>query len=101
MINQSMAAFTSITANCARCHSHKFDPIPQEDYYALQAVFSGVLKGDIVYDTDLSPRESESDLLRCIKRPSLAIRPSCSFQNELRCLPIGGKADRTQPFDPT
>ena len=45
-----MSAFTSTTANCARCHAHKFDAIPQEDYYALQAVFAGVGKGDISYD---------------------------------------------------
>ncbi|MDA1230424.1 MAG: DUF1553 domain-containing protein, partial [Planctomycetota bacterium] len=34
------------------CHAHKFDPITQEDYYALQAVFAGVLKGDIPFDHD-------------------------------------------------
>lgn len=50
MVTQTMAAFVSTTANCARCHTHKFDPITQEDYYALQAVFAGVGKGDIEYD---------------------------------------------------
>jgi hypothetical protein len=29
-----------LTLNCARCHSHKFDPIPQEDYYRLMAVLT-------------------------------------------------------------
>jgi hypothetical protein len=29
-----------LTINCARCHSHKFDPIPQDDYYRLMAVFT-------------------------------------------------------------
>jgi hypothetical protein len=29
-----------LTVHCARCHSHKFDPIPHEDYYRLLAVFS-------------------------------------------------------------
>src|SRR5205085_1197317 len=29
-----------LTLNCARCHSHKFDPIPQEDYYRLMAIFT-------------------------------------------------------------
>src|SRR5262249_59799525 len=29
-----------LTLNCARCHSHKFDPIPQEDYYRLMALFT-------------------------------------------------------------
>ncbi len=52
MLTQTMAAFVSTTANCARCHAHKFDPIAQEDYYALQAVFSGIVKGDIRYDAD-------------------------------------------------
>src|SRR5260221_399527 len=30
----------SLTVNCARCHSHKFDPIPQRDYYRLMALFT-------------------------------------------------------------
>lgn len=52
MVNQTMSAFTSTTANCARCHAHKFDPISQEDYYALQAVFAGVVEGNITFDED-------------------------------------------------
>ena len=32
-------AFLGITAACARCHDHKFDPIPQKDYYALAGIF--------------------------------------------------------------
>ncbi|MBI2425605.1 MAG: PSD1 domain-containing protein [Candidatus Hydrogenedentes bacterium] len=52
LVTQCTAAFLGSTANCARCHDHKFDPIPQEDYYALQAVFAGVLKGDVAYDAD-------------------------------------------------
>ncbi len=30
-----------LTMKCARCHSHKYDPIPQRDYYRLMAVFQG------------------------------------------------------------
>ena len=51
LVAQTMTAFVSTTANCARCHNHKFDPIPQSDYYALQAVFSGITKGDRSYDS--------------------------------------------------
>ena len=29
----------AMTVGCARCHNHKFDPIPQKDYYRIQAVF--------------------------------------------------------------
>ena len=31
--------FLGLTIGCAQCHDHKFDPIPQADYYALQGVF--------------------------------------------------------------
>jgi hypothetical protein len=35
------AAFLGITLGCCRCHDHKTDPIPTEDYYRLQAAFVG------------------------------------------------------------
>lgn len=33
--------FMGLTVSCARCHDHKFDPIPIEDYYALAGIFNG------------------------------------------------------------
>src|SRR5207244_183964 len=35
------SAVLGLTLKCARCHSHKFDPIPQRDYYRLVDVFKG------------------------------------------------------------
>ena len=32
-------AFMGVTVACARCHDHKFDPIPQSDYYAMAGIF--------------------------------------------------------------
>ncbi len=49
MVSNTMSTFTSLTVHCARCHDHKFDPIPQRDYYRLQAVFAGVERGDRSY----------------------------------------------------
>ena len=37
MLGSSLFA---LTVNCSRCHSHKFDPIPQRDYYRLMALFT-------------------------------------------------------------
>lgn len=37
------SAVMGLTLECARCHGHKFDPIPQRDYYRLAAVFKGAL----------------------------------------------------------
>ncbi len=42
IVNTTGTAFLGLTTGCARCHNHKFDPILQTDYYALQAVFAGV-----------------------------------------------------------
>jgi hypothetical protein len=38
--------FLGLTLNCARCHAHKFDPIPQQDYYRVKAALEGVRPGD-------------------------------------------------------
>jgi len=34
------ATFLGLTMECARCHDHKFDPLPTKDYYRLQAIFA-------------------------------------------------------------
>ena len=52
MVATVMSTFVSTTVHCARCHDHMFDPITQADYYALQAVFAGVDKGERTYDAD-------------------------------------------------
>jgi len=53
--------FLGITINCARCHAHKFDPIPQSDYYRVKAVFEGVRYGDrpILTPSELQTRRDE------------------------------------------
>ena len=45
LITATSGAFLGMTINCARCHHHKFDPIPTEDYYRLRAAFEGVTHG--------------------------------------------------------
>jgi len=47
VIDSELEVLTSsimgLTLKCAKCHSHKFDPLPQRDYYRLAAVFKGAL----------------------------------------------------------
>ncbi len=52
MVATAINTLVSTTAQCARCHDHKFDPIPQEEYYSLQAVFAGVDRADRPYPGD-------------------------------------------------
>jgi mono/diheme cytochrome c family protein len=49
MVANTIGTFTSVTVHCAQCHNHKFDPVPQEDYYALQAVFAALDRADKKY----------------------------------------------------
>src|SRR5438132_8908574 len=46
MVSNTVSTFLSLTVHCARCHDHKFDPIPRREYYGLQAVFAGLDRGD-------------------------------------------------------
>ncbi len=45
-VDVTTRGFLGLTAACAQCHDHKFDPIPTKDYYALQGVFSSVKRAE-------------------------------------------------------
>ncbi|MCP5119138.1 MAG: DUF1549 domain-containing protein, partial [bacterium] len=38
--HSTVNTFLGLTMGCAKCHDHKFDPLPQSDYYRVQAVFA-------------------------------------------------------------
>ncbi len=53
-----------ITLGCARCHDHKFDPLSQRDYYAMQGFFAGVEYGDRpIKDASFGVREAQAKVL--------------------------------------
>jgi hypothetical protein len=54
-------AILGLTLGCARCHDHKFDPVPQRDYYALAGIFSSTVTLD---DRLGGAKEDESDWSR-------------------------------------
>jgi len=64
MVTTVMQTFASTTVQCARCHYHKFDPIPQQDYYSLQAVFAGVDRANRTYDDDPRVHRRRQELLK-------------------------------------
>ena len=57
-----------ITVGCARCHNHKYDPIPQRDYYRLSAILQGA------YDPYewKGPKKRELDLATEAERKAVA-----------------------------
>ena len=64
MVSTTSSAFLGLTVGCARCHDHKFDPVPQQDYYQLTAVFAGVQHGErtLVMPEDPSREQHVIDL---------------------------------------
>jgi mono/diheme cytochrome c family protein len=62
MVSNTVGTFMSLTVHCAQCHNHKFDPITQEDYYGLQAVFAAIDRTDRRYDTDALTAKRRADL---------------------------------------
>ena len=63
MVTNTLQTFCSLTVQCAQCHNHKFDPIPQEDYYRLQAVFAAIDRTDRAYDADPATATQRQQLI--------------------------------------
>ncbi|MEX0939621.1 MAG: PSD1 and planctomycete cytochrome C domain-containing protein [Pirellulales bacterium] len=59
-------AFLGLTVDCARCHDHKIDPIPQTDYYSMVAFFQGLgSSGDPRFSqTDITPDDLQDEYTR-------------------------------------
>jgi mono/diheme cytochrome c family protein len=60
MVATAIGTFASVTIHCAQCHNHKFDPITQDDYYSLQAVFAALDREDRPYHPDRAVREAHA-----------------------------------------
>ena len=43
-VDTTASVFMGLTLGCARCHEHKFDPLTQEDYFSMQAIFASSLE---------------------------------------------------------
>jgi hypothetical protein len=47
IVQTTGTAFLGLTIGCARCHDHKFDPIPQRDYYRLLSTFTTTVRTEV------------------------------------------------------
>ena len=95
VVHATASTFLGLTVKCARCHAHKFDPIRQEDYYRMAAVFwpgpvrardanllGGPTTGELGFDnvlgwTDITSTPTPLHLLKNGERehPQQAIEP--------------------------
>jgi hypothetical protein len=57
-IDVTMRGMQGLTVGCARCHDHKFDPIPTKDYYSLYGVFAGCYERTVALDAPSIPAKA-------------------------------------------
>ena len=50
MISTIGSSMLGLTMGCVRCHDHKYDPLPQKDYYGIAAALGRTVQGDIKID---------------------------------------------------
>jgi cytochrome c553 len=91
MVSTTGSAMLGLTVGCARCHDHKFDPIPQADYYRIKAVFAGVKHGD----RDILPADN-ADRLKQIAAIERDLQP---VQRRLAELQPAARLRRTIVID--
>lgn len=100
-------AFLGLTLGCARCHEHKFDPVTQEDYYALAGIFRstqvvlGTRNGCVnvaswVEQPLPMPAAKQAELQTAIDRMELAMR--LTVEKSFRKKAGGKKPALDRPF---
>ncbi len=74
MLSVTTQAFLGLTVGCARCHDHKYDPIPTKDYYRMLATFTKTVRSDV--DVPLDPDGDKTKLAAWekVKEPLVTAR---------------------------
>jgi hypothetical protein len=75
MTDTAGLAFLGLTVGCARCHDHKFEPIPQADYYRLQAFFT---PAEFRRDLPIAGREQRAAYETALREYNELIKPTRS-----------------------
>lgn len=83
MVSTTMNAFVSTTAQCARCHNHKFDPITTDNYYGLQTVFAAVDRADRKYDADPAVAAKRGELTKLVSQCETELETTRAKMREL------------------
>jgi mono/diheme cytochrome c family protein len=84
-IDVTTKAFLGLTVSCARCHDHKFDPIPTADYYSLYNVFAN--SGEPREEPWLHPVPKSPELVDYLTKMEAADQAKAQLELAIRELP--------------
>lgn len=97
IITATSGAFLGLTVNCARCHDHKFDPIPTEDYYRIRAAVEGVTHGERIIATAAEKKATADSRVPLEKQLSDLNRKLTALESNIEGRAKEALATRTFP----
>ena len=95
MIGTIGTAMLGVTVGCCRCHDHKFDPLPQADYYRLAATFTSTIRSNVELSGDRARHEAELAAWQARRAEAVAARET--YEKEKRPASFAAWAAAWQP----
>jgi len=78
MVTTTGVAFLGLSIGCARCHDHKFDPIPTRDYYRIVSAFGKAIRCEV--DLDLEPEENRQRQVAWERRLAQLMKQASEYE---------------------
>ena len=89
-------AFLGLTVGCARCHDHKFDPIPTRDYYALAGIFKSTVSlvdGNVSSPVTTSVTPKLDARLRQLHQEKIKVATAEFEKHKQKLIELGGNPE--------
>ncbi len=101
-VDTTLQVFMGLTAGCAKCHSHKYDPISHKDYYRLFAFFNQSEDSDRAdeWPTRAIPGPSQTQRIKQIQDKAEAARDAIAQLNERNLDLLARWEDKEKPKRP-
>ena len=93
--------FMGLTVSCARCHDHKFDPVPTADYYSLYGVFSASSERLVPIDPAYSEKPEYAAFTEEMKKREGALSETFTTQTKVLEVRLRSQVDRYLAAVPT